>query len=124
MRDAILVINAGSSSIKFSVFVADSSELALSFRGQIEGLFTAPHFLAKNVQGDVLGEKSWSEGTKLGHGGAIEYLRTFLREQRGDLRVAGLGHRVTHGGAAYSQPVRITPQVLSDLEKLIPLAPL
>ena len=124
MRDAVLVINAGSSSIKFSVFVADASRLTLNFRGQIEGIFTAPHFIAKDSQGTEMGEKSWPQGTQLGHGGAIEYLRTFLREQRGDLQVAGLGHRVAHGGATYSQPVRVTNQVFSDLEKLIPLAPL
>jgi acetate kinase len=124
MRDAVLVINAGSSSIKFSVFVADAAGLTLGFRGQIEGLFTAPHFIARTAQGKVLGENSWAQGTQLGHGGAIEYLRTFLREQRGDLRLAGLGHRVAHGGATYSQPVSVTRQVLSDLEKLVPLAPL
>jgi acetate kinase len=124
MSDAVLVINAGSSSIKFSVFVADAGRLTPSFRGQIEGLFTAPHFIAKNAQGAVIGENSWSQGTQLGHRGAIEYLRTFLRKQKGDLRLAGLGHRVAHGGVTYSEPVRVTRQVLSDLEKLIPLAPL
>ena len=102
MRDAVLVINAGSSSIKFSVFVADAARLTLNFRGQIEGLFTAPHFIAKNSQGTVMGENSWPQGTQLGHGGAIEYLRKFLREQRGDLRVAGLGHRV----ATEVRPIR------------------
>src|SRR5690348_16943366 len=119
MRDAVLVINAGSSSIKFSVFIAEAAGLTLSFRGQIEGLFTAPHFIAKNARGTVMGENSWAQGTQLGHGGAIEYLRAFLRERRGDLRLAGLGHRVAHGGATYSHPVSVTRQVLSELEKLI-----
>jgi len=80
MPDAILVINAGSSSIKFSVFLAQGAELDLAMRGQLEGLFTSPHFIAKDSDGAVLSEKSWGEGVKLGHDGAIEHLRVFLRE--------------------------------------------
>jgi acetate kinase len=124
MTDAILVVNAGSSSIKFSVFVVRSGALEPSFRGQVEGLFTSPRFVAKTADGAVISEKSWGEGVKLGHDGAIEHLRLFLREQRGDLRLAGMGHRVGHGGLKYSQPVRVDAQVLADLEQLIPLMPL
>jgi acetate kinase len=124
MVDAILVLNAGSSSIKFSVFSVRSGNLELASRGQVEGLYTAPRFVAKAPDGGVLSEKSWGEGVTLGHGGAIDYLRVFLREQRGDLRLAGLGHRVGHGGVKYSQPVRVDAQILADLERLIPLTPL
>jgi acetate kinase len=124
MTDAILVINAGSSSIKFSVFLAKGGKLTLAFRGQIEGLFTSPHFIAKDAAGKVMDEKSWGDGVKLGHEGAIEHLRLFLRENRGDVRLAGMGHRVAHGGVKYSQPVRVNGEVLADLERLIPLAPL
>ncbi|HSU56019.1 MAG TPA: acetate kinase, partial [Candidatus Dormibacteraeota bacterium] len=124
MSDAILVLNAGSSSIKFSVFAAQKGALSLAFRGQIEGLFTAPHFVAKNPKGALIKERSWPEGAKLGHAGAIEYLRDFLRANRGDLRLAGLGHRVVHGGVKYSQAVRVTSDVVRELEQLIPLAPL
>jgi len=124
MTDAILVLNAGSSSIKFSVFVAEKGELGLAFSGQVEGLFNSPHFIAKTTDGALLGEKSWGEGVKLGHDGAIEHLRVFLREHRGGLRLAGLGHRVVLGGLKYLQPVRVDAQVLADLEQLIPLVPL
>ncbi|PWU13619.1 MAG: acetate kinase [Verrucomicrobia bacterium] len=124
MTDAILVINAGSSSIKFSVFAAKNGELTQAFRGQVEGLFTSPHFIAKDAAGSVMGEKSWGDGVKLGHEGAIEYLRVFLRENRGDLRLAGMGHRIVHGGLRFFEPVRIDAEVVADLEKLVPLAPL
>ncbi|HWH71412.1 MAG TPA: acetate/propionate family kinase [Candidatus Sulfotelmatobacter sp.] len=124
MIDAILVLNAGSSSIKFSVFVAQKGELQLTFRGQVEGLFTSPHFVAKTADGTLLGEKSWGEGVQFGHAGAIEYLQTFLREQRGELRLAGVGHRVGHGGRKFFQPVRVDAPILAQLEQLIPLAPL
>jgi acetate kinase len=124
MPDAILVLNAGSSSIKFSVFVAKKGELELKFNGQVEGLFTAPRFVAKSTNGAVIGDKSWGENVKLGHDGAIAHLRIFLRQQRGNLRLAGMGHRVALGGLKYAQPVRVDAQVLADLERLIPLVPL
>jgi acetate kinase len=124
MTDAILVINAGSSSIKFSVFVAKDGGLSPAFRGQIEGLFTSPHFIAKDAASKVIAEKSWGDGAKLGHAGAIEHLRLFLQEARGDLRLAGMGHRVAHGGIKYSEPVRIDAEVIVGLERLVPLAPL
>src|SRR5437879_13410553 len=103
MTDAILVLNAGSSSIKFSVFVAKQGELELSFNGQLEGLYTAPRFIAKTADGEVLSQKSWGEGMKLGHEGAIEYLRAFLRDHREGLRLIGMGHRVVLGGLKYFQ---------------------
>jgi acetate kinase len=124
MTDAILVLNAGSSSIKFSVFLATNRGLQLAFRGLVEGLFTSPHFIAKTADGAVMSEKSWGEGIELGHDGAIEHLSVFLRAQSGDVRLAGVGHRVCHGGIQYSQPVRVDEQVLAELERLIPLAPL
>src|SRR4051812_14044843 len=124
MADAILVLNAGSSSIKFSVFLAKGAALTPAFRGQIEGLFTSPHFIAKDEAGAVIDEKSWGKGVKLGHEGAIGHLHGFLRAQRGDLRLTGIGHRVAHGGVKYSQPLRVNAEVFSELERLIPLAPL
>ena len=124
MKEAILVLNSGSSSVKFSVFVVESNALKLQLRGQLEGLFTSPRFVAKDPMGKVVAAKSWGEGVKLGHEGALEHLRTFLLVLANELRLAGVGHRVVHGGLKYARPVRITQQVLADLHELIPLAPL
>jgi acetate kinase len=124
MSDVILVVNAGSSSVKFSVFATESKALELKLRGQLEGLFTSPRFVAKDAKGAVVSEKSWGNGVKLGHEGAIDHLRLFLRGFGGELRLAGVGHRVGHGGLKYSEPVRVNEEVLVDLEKLIPLTPL
>jgi acetate kinase len=121
---AIAVLNAGSSSVKFSVFVETGADLQLQVRGQIEGLFTAPRFVAKGTDGTVLAEKDWGEGARLGHDGALDHLIGFLREQRGALTLAGVGHRVVHGGMEYAQPVRVDAKVLAALEKYVPLAPL
>jgi acetate kinase len=124
MTEAILVLNAGSSSIKFSVFVARDDALDLDVRGQIEGLFTAPHFIAKNPAGAAIAEKHWDEGVGLGHQGAVEHLGAFLRSGLAGLNLIGVGHRVVHGGLDYTRPVRVDATVLSRLERFVPLAPL
>ncbi|MGB8435627.1 MAG: acetate kinase, partial [Burkholderiales bacterium] len=124
MADAILVLNAGSSSIKFSLFVERAGSLAPSLRGQIEGLYTAPRFVAKDAAGAVVSEKSWGEGAKLGHAGAIDHLAGFIRGELAEHKLVGVGHRVVHGGLEYTQPVRVDARVVAELEKFVPLAPL
>ncbi|HWP90722.1 MAG TPA: acetate/propionate family kinase [Thermodesulfobacteriota bacterium] len=123
MSDSILVLNAGSSSLKFSVFLKDSLKLLL--RGQIEGILTKPHFVARADSGDIVGEEDWPSGTNLGHGGAVEFLfkwgRTGVLEGHG---IAAAGHRVVHGGLEFTKPVVIDNHVISALERLEPLAPL
>ncbi len=124
MIDAILVLNAGSSSIKFSVFAQGGSELELAFRGQLERLYTAPRFSAENAAGTSLGTRKWDEGTRLGHEGAVAHLADFLREHRESYRLTAVGHRVVHGGLDFSEPVLINTNILEKLDKLAPLAPL
>ena len=124
MADAIAVLNAGSSSIKFSLFLLWGDELALELGGQIEGITTAPHFIARDRSGRLQAEKSWGEGAKLGHAGALDHLVAYLRERLGADRLIGVGHRVVHGGLDYTQPVRLDASVLGTLEKFVPLAPL
>src|SRR3982751_2991787 len=116
MIEAILVLNAGSSSIKFSVFQGGTADLDLALRGQIEGIYTNPHFIAKNATGELVREKSWPPGTALGHAGAVLFLREFLRELRDGMKLVGVGHRVVHGGVKYFQPARIDAKVIADLE--------
>ncbi len=124
MRDAIAVLNAGSSSIKFSLFAQAGDDLELKVRGQAEGLGTAPRFVAKSANGDVLATHPWAAGTLLGHDGALEHIVAFVREHAQGLSLKGIGHRVVHGGMSHSQPVRVDRAVLQDLEQFIPLAPL
>src|SRR5438128_7139046 len=122
-HDAILVLNAGSSSIKLSVFAERVGELALELRGEVEGLYTAPRFLAHDPAGRVVAEKSWG-GTTLGHDGAVDYLSDFLMHHLADHRMVADGHRVVHGGLEYTAPVRVDAATLKALERFIPLAPL
>src|SRR5262247_1684211 len=122
--DAIAVVNAGSSSIKFSLFGVRGDALALTVHGQAEGLYTAARFQAKDAAGRVLDEKSWGDGIALGHDGALDHLLAFMRGQLASHRLVGVGHRVVHGGQDYSLPIRVDESVLARLETLIPLAPL
>ena len=126
MQDGILVLNAGSSSIKFLLFGGNDAALEPLIRGQIEGLHTAPRFAAKDAAGRIVGERSWGEGVKLGHDGAVTHLTDFLREQgrTRDVSLRAVGHRVVHGGLDYTKPARVDAKVLASLEKFVPLAPL
>jgi acetate kinase len=124
MSAAILVLNAGSSSIKFVVFAERKGELDPVVRGQIEGLYTAPRFVARDAEGRVQEGKSWGEGVRLGHDGAIAYLAEKLRTRGAGQELAAVGHRVVHGGTKFSASVRVDAGVLAALDKLVPLAPL
>ncbi len=125
MDDYAVVLNAGSSSLKFCVYRRPKVEKwGLESRGQIDGIGTSPRFSAKDGEGgriadDVLDPKAVHDGR-----GALDALATWLRSKYGGARVLGVGHRVVHGGAQFAGPTRITPQVLEELRKLVPLAPL
>ncbi len=89
MPDAIAVLNAGSSSLKFSLFAERGNALELTVRGQTEGLHAAPRFVAKDRHGKTIGEKFWGDGVKLGHDGALDHLVAFLLLARADVRASG-----------------------------------
>ncbi|WP_027468249.1 acetate/propionate family kinase [Deefgea rivuli] len=124
MSKAILVLNAGSSSIKFSVFLEQGDVLNVLLGGQLEGLYTSPRFKAKDAAGDLMNEKHWEQGEQLGHDGGINYLAAFLREQLGEHQLVAVGHRVVHGGVDYAAPVALNADTVKNLARLIPLAPL
>jgi acetate kinase len=123
VHDHIGVLNSGSSSIKFSVFGVDGDDLQPRIHGQFEGLFTTPHFVAREND-HAIADKLWTNGVTLNHGEAMEYLLVFLRNVLKDSRLIAIGHRIAHGGTKYTAPVLLDNSILNDLEKLIPLAPL
>ena len=120
MADALLVLNAGSSSLKFSLF--DDRTLDLRLHGEIEGIGGATHFLARDSRETMLGEKRWD--APLGHPEALEFLLDFLPSAAAYDRLAAVGHRVVHGGSEFGGPVLVSEAILAELEKLVPLAPL
>jgi acetate kinase len=123
MIDYALVLNAGSSSLKFCVFARPDAEWRLESRGQIEGIGTSPRLFAKDGGGGILIDQKLPATVRDGRD-AVEELAKWLRSMYGGARVVGVGHRVVHGGARYSEPTVVTPQVMAELRGLIPLAPL
>ena len=123
-NDYVLILNAGSSSLKFCVYQHRKGEnWLLESRGQIEGIGTNPKFTAKNSEGKRIAEDRLDSNVRDGRK-ALDALAAWLRSHYGGSRVLGVGHRVVHGGPDYDQPVVVTPEILADLQKLVPLAPL
>jgi acetate kinase len=125
MGDAILVLNAGSSSIKFSLFADERAGLALVAGGQMAAIHTSPQFVARDASGAKVAEKRWPAQTQLGHEAALAHIVEWLKATHGErYRLAAVGHRVVHGGAEHAAPVRVDAAMVAKLERLIPLAPL
>lgn len=124
MSDTILVVNAGSSSIKFQLFAVETSDrLERRLKGQIEGIGTKPHLIAKDAGGAVVIDEFWSTETVADLPDALDQLVLFLRRDVGRLPIA-IGHRVVHGGPIFAAPTIATSGVVQQLERFIPLAPL
>src|SRR3954470_16555234 len=124
MDDYALVFNAGSSSLKFCVYQrSEAEEWHVGSRGQIEGIGTAPRFSVKDGGGGILADHPLEQGARDVRA-ALDSLAVWLRSRYGGAQVLGVGHRVVHGGARFTAPTVITPQVLDELRALIPLAPL
>jgi acetate kinase len=124
MDDYALVLNAGSSSLKFCVYRRpEVYGWRLEARGQIEGIGTSPRLSAKNGTGDVIADSQLDKAVRDGRS-ALDALAAWLRAGYGGARVLGVGHRVVHGGAKFAGPTVVTPQVMDELRKLVPLAPL
>ncbi len=149
-NESILVINAGSSSIKFTLFDVNEGELALhydgriqpdeisfdlflepdadlgkEYGGQVEGIGTAPKFKAKDSDNALVHEETW--GADEGGGGhkvALERLMGWLEANLSDTTLLAVGHRVVHGGPEYATPIVVTDEILKELEAYTVLAPL
>ncbi len=122
MIDSILVLNAGSSSLKFSIFGADRVNGGLLVRGQVEGIGTAPRFVLRSASGERIDEQTLAAGAD--HEQALGVVVDRTRAHLGNGHLAAVGHRVVHGGMQFADPVQIDEIVLKALERLIPLAPL
>jgi acetate kinase len=122
--DTILVVNAGSSSVKFQVFETDrKSGLNRLIKGQIDGIGVRPKLRATASDGKLLIDESYAPerisdvATALGAGG------TWLREKQ-KLEPIAIGHRIVHGGPRFDRPVLIDKDVIAQLERYVSLAPL
>ena len=119
-ESGLLVLNAGSSSVKFAVFTINGGAVSKSLaRGQISGIGSAT-FFSFTFNGI---EKTESVNEIDNHEAAIEYIINCIKEKLLGVVLVGVGHRVVHGGQDFSKPSLVTDDLISDLKYLIPLAP-
>jgi len=121
VTDAILVLNIGSSSIKFAVYPADAEAEPLA-KGGIDAIGRAPVLTARTASGAVTDEPA-PGGRAAGHAELTQWLLGQLTRFLGAARPVAVGHRVVHGGPDFAAPVVIDPGVLERLAALTPLAP-
>ncbi|MCK0197690.1 acetate/propionate family kinase [Ancylobacter sp. 6x-1] len=124
MSESILVINAGSSSIKFKLYRVEGADLAVLLSGHFSGIGSRPHLSAKDPEGAQLVDRAYGADEVRTASDAQNLAADWLRDNLHGARIIGIGHRVVHGGLAYSHPVRVDAEVLRTLESFIPLAPL
>jgi acetate kinase len=129
MSDAILTINAGSSSIKFALFAdGDAIPAEPEVVGQIDGIGlsgeTRPHLKAKDAAGQVLDDCDLPIAGTDQHRAALAFLVEWLRRHDAGRSIVGVGHRVVHGAETYSRPLLLDAKSLEVLRGFLPLAPL
>jgi len=132
MSDAILVVNAGSTSVKFAAYEMTAAgsaagdatgSLPVLCRGRIDSMQGDPHFVVKNAAGKPLAAHEWGDGHTIDHKTALHFAITWLEANLGDMKVAAAGHRVVLGGTRFEAPTRIEGDVLDYLESLAVMEP-
>jgi acetate kinase len=124
VNDYALVLNAGSSSLKFAVYRrAAEAGWEMTARGQVEGIGVSPRMSARDGSGAVMETPATGAAIRDGRA-ALGHVIGWLHATFTGARVVGVGHRVVHGGPRYAGPVIVTPEVLTELRALVPLAPL
>ncbi len=122
MSDAILVVNAGSSSVKFALYGLAGETLQLRWRGLAEGLNAEPRLIIRGADGGTALQQALPADA--GQAEALAAGLDWLQQHGGDHRLVAAGHRVVHGGPRFAEPVRLDAEVLNLLAAYTPLAPL
>ena len=125
-QPAYLVLNAGSSSLKFSAFRQHShcDDLETLLSGQISGIGSIARFEAKGADRSLLADHTWDDKDSACRDTLLQYVLRWIRTTLVDDEIVAVGHRVVHGGRKLGQPMRVSPKLLDELDSLIPLAPL
>lgn len=121
IKPALLCLNTGSSSVKFSLYVIEGNDPQLVFGGQIEGLLGSPRFKATDAQGAVLDERQWGQPKRRAE--AVEIILQFVRDHGSAYCLSAVGHRVVLGGIEYPHAVLVDDAVLSVLDRYSPIVP-
>ncbi len=124
MSEAIIVFNAGSTSVKFGAYeVAGKGTLTPISRGEVSDMQTDPHFAAKNSDGKPLDAHEFGKGRAIDHRTALHFVITWLEKTIAKMKVVAAGHRVVLGGPRFEAPVLIDADVLAYLDSLVVMEP-
>ncbi|WP_428489079.1 acetate/propionate family kinase [Rhodopila sp.] len=127
MPGSILILNSGSSSLKFALFDVDNPDedgMRVAARGEIVGWDNEPHLLAQDDAGNVLKDQHWPAGLPDVFATVLEFLFVFADSHLGRGGLKAVGHRIVHGGSQHIAPAQVTAALLADLKALTPLDPL
>ena len=123
--DVILVVNAGSSSIKFQIFgLAGAQTLELLLKGQMDGIGSRPRFVATGADRSKLIDQTYAVSDAPDVATSISIVADWLRKTQSSLTLVAVGHRVVHGGPDFDRPIIVDEGILKTLERFAPLAPL
>jgi acetate kinase len=123
-KEALVVFNAGSTSLKFGAYAIDTAgALPLLCHGRIDSMQGDPHFVAKDAAGKPLASHECGEGHAIDHKAALHFLITWIEAHLTDTRVAAAGHRVVLGGTRFAAPALLDGEVLDYLESLSIIEP-
>jgi acetate kinase len=124
MNRAIVVFNAGSTSLKFAAYAVDAGgALSVLCVGRIDSMQGDPHFVVKNASGKPWDAHEWGEGHAIDHRTALSFIIAWLEANLVDTKVVAAGHRVVLGGTRFDAPVRIEGDVLDYLDSLAAMEP-
>jgi acetate kinase len=124
MKQAIVVFNAGSTSLKFAAYGVDAAvSPPLLCRGRIDGLQGDPRFVAKDARGEPLGAHAWGHGQTIDHAAALHFVITWLEANLSGAKVVAAGHRIVLGGPRFEAPVLIDGEGLDYLDSLVAMEP-
>jgi acetate kinase len=122
MSKTILVLNAGSSSIKFGLFSMADAAPAQLFAGEVADIADKPHLTVKDPHGKVVLDRDWPRPTK--QADLLDETLAWADQNAGSGGLAAVGHRIVHGGSHFVAPVRLDLGTIDDLARLTRMAPL
>lgn len=123
MEEAILVVNAGSSSLKFQVYLIGPDGLRSIRRGAIDGIGVQPRIRILDADKKLIHERKMAPAEAPDLPSAIAEMTGWLQTVQG-IRLRAIGHRIVHGGPKHADPVQITPEIIEELTAFQELAPL
>ena len=124
MSEAIVVFNAGSTSLKFAAYTVDAARsLPLVCLGRVDSLQGDPHFVVKDAAGKPLDAHEWGDGHTIDHRTALHFVITWLEANLANTKVVAAGHRIVLGATRFEAPVLIEGDVLDYLDSLVVMEP-